>query len=87
MVRLSATTPLAVGENDVEARAAICGGLSWLGVSLNLARNRSGENPISEPASPCAVHVLPSQEDRQIAYHTRALSHEVFPNSRGEGCW
>ena len=49
-----------IGENDVEARAAICGGLSWLGVSLNPARNRSGENPVSEPASPCAVHVLPS---------------------------
>ena len=63
-----------IGENDVEARAAICGGLSWLGVSLNPARNQSGENPVSEPASPCAVHVLPSQEDRQIAYHTWALS-------------
>jgi acetate kinase len=63
-----------IGENDVEARAAICGGLSWLGVSLNPARNRSGENPVSEPASPFMVHVLPSQEDRQIAYHTWALS-------------
>ena len=63
-----------IGENDVEARAAICGGLSWLGVSLNPAWNRSGENPVSEPASPFMVHVLPSQEDRQIAYHTWALS-------------
>jgi acetate kinase len=63
-----------IGENDVEARAAICGGLSWLGVSLNPARNRSGENPVSEPASPFMVHVLPSQEDQQIAYHTWALS-------------
>src|ERR1700719_1981353 len=44
-----------IGENDVETRASICGGLSWLGVSLNPARNRSGENPVSEPASPCAV--------------------------------
>jgi acetate kinase len=65
-----------IGENDVEARAAICGGLSWLGVSLNPARNRSGKNPVSEPASPFAVHVLPSQEDRQIAYHTWALSQQ-----------
>src|SRR5580700_8354662 len=56
-----------IGENDVETRAAICGGLSWLGVSLNPARNRSGENPVSEPASPFMVHVLPSQEDQQIA--------------------
>jgi acetate kinase len=76
-----------IGENDVEARAAICGGLSWLGVSLNPARNRSGENPVSEPASPCAVHVLPSQEDQQIAYHTWALSQRSLSDSRGEGCW
>src|ERR1700733_6629755 len=63
-----------IGENDGEARAAICDGLSWIGVSLDESRNRSGEKPVSEPASPCAVHVLPSQEDRQIAYHTWALS-------------
>ena len=37
-----------IGENDVEARAAICDGLSWLGVSLDEARNRSADNPISD---------------------------------------
>jgi acetate kinase len=62
-----------IGENDVEARAAICGGLSWLGVRLDPAWNRSVENPISESASRCAVHVMPSQEDEQIARHTRKL--------------
>src|SRR5580700_7811277 len=62
-----------IGENDVEARAAICDGLSWLGLSLDEARNRFGENPISGPASRCAVRVLASQEDEQIARHTRAL--------------
>jgi acetate kinase len=73
-----------IGENDVETRAAICGGLSWLGVGLNPTRNRSGENPVSEPASRCTVHVLPSQEDEQIAYHTWALFHGVLSDSRGE---
>jgi acetate kinase len=63
-----------IGENDVEARAAICNGLSWLGVSLDPTRNQSGENPISDAASRCAVHVLPAQEDEQIARHTAALS-------------
>ena len=63
-----------IGENDVETRAAICGGLSWLGVSLDEARNRSANNPINDPRSRCAVHVLPSQEDEQIARHTWALS-------------
>jgi acetate kinase len=69
-----------IGENDVEARAAICGGLSWLGVNLDPGQDRLVENPISEPASRCAVHVLPSQEDEQIARHTWAL----FPRSLSE---
>jgi acetate kinase len=62
-----------IGENDIEGRVAICGGLNWHGVTLDPARNGSGENPISDPASRCAVYVLPSQEDEQIARHTRVL--------------
>ena len=62
-----------IGENDGEARAAICGGLSWIGVGLDEARNRSAHNPINDPASRCAVHVLASQEDEQIARHTWSL--------------
>ena len=62
-----------IGENDGEARAAICGGLSWIGVSLDEARNRSANNPINDPASRCPVFVLTSQEDEQIARHTWAL--------------
>jgi acetate kinase len=66
-----------IGENDVEARAAICGDLFWLGVSIDEARNRSASNPINDAASRCAVQVLASQEDEQIARHTKAL----FPRS------
>jgi acetate kinase len=66
-----------IGENDGDVRAAICGGLSWIGVSLDDARNRSATNPISDTASRCAVLVLASQEDEQIARHTWAL----FPRS------
>ena len=62
-----------IGENDAEARAEVCGGLSWIGISLDEARNRSVNNPISDPASRCRVLVLPSQEDEQIARHTWAL--------------
>jgi acetate kinase len=62
-----------IGENDGEVRAAICGGLSWIGVSLDEGRNRSADNPINDPASRCRVLVLASQEDEQIARHTRAL--------------
>jgi acetate kinase len=66
-----------IGENDGEARAAICDGLSWIGVSLDEARNRTSTNPISDPGSRCPVLVLASQEDEQIARHTWAL----FPRS------
>jgi acetate kinase len=63
-----------IGENDVATRAAICGGLSWLGVRLDEARNRSANNPINDTRSRSAVYVLPSQEDEQIARHSWALS-------------
>src|SRR5580698_4956244 len=43
-----------IGENDVEARAAICDGLSWLGLRLDPSRNRSANNPINGSGSRCA---------------------------------
>jgi acetate kinase len=63
-----------IGENDAEVRAAVCGGLSWLGISLDTTRNRSLEDPISNPALRCSVRVLPSEEDAQIATHTWDLA-------------
>jgi acetate kinase len=62
-----------VGENDEEVRAAICRGLSWIGVRLDETRNASANNPVNCPASRCSVRVLASQEDEQIARHTWAL--------------
>jgi len=62
-----------IGENDAEVRAAICGGLSWIGLRLDQARNRSAGNPLSAAASRCLVRVIASQEDEQIARHTWAL--------------
>ena len=62
-----------IGENDVEARSAICRGLSSIGVSLDEARNRSANNPINDAASRCEVRVMPSQENEQIARHAWAI--------------
>jgi len=62
-----------IGENDGEARAAICSGLSWIGVNLDEARNKSANNPINDPSSRCSVLVLASRESEQIARHTWAL--------------
>jgi acetate kinase len=63
-----------IGENDAEVRSTICGGLSWHGISLDEARNRSAANPLNSASSRCAVQVLPSREDDQIALHTAALA-------------
>ncbi len=62
-----------IGENDWEARAAICDGLSWSGLRLDQERNRSASNPINDTASRSQVMVLASQEDEQIAHHAWAL--------------
>jgi acetate kinase len=59
-----------IGEHDAEVRAEICSALSWLGIILDPARNRSLGDPISNPLSRCTVRVLPSEEDAQIAVHT-----------------
>lgn len=63
-----------IGENDGEARAAICGSLSWIGIRLDEVRNRSASNPINDHSSRCEVLTLASQEDEQIARHTWALT-------------
>ena len=62
-----------IGENDEEVRAGICRGLSWIGVSLDEARNASANNPVNDSASRGCVCVLPSQEDEQIARHAWTL--------------
>jgi acetate kinase len=62
-----------IGEHDWEVRAAVCAGLSWIGVALHDTRNRSATDPISDSASRCAARVFASQEDEQIARHTWAL--------------
>ena len=63
-----------IGENDCVVRAAICSGLSWIGIRLDGGRNQSACNPISEEGSRCSVVVLPSQENEQIARHTWTIA-------------
>ena len=52
-----------IGEHDAIVRAAICGGLAWLGIDRDSAQSKG------------AIHVrtLPSQEDAEIARHTWEL--------------
>jgi acetate kinase len=60
-----------IGEHDERVRAQVCAQLSSLGVELDAARNAAARGLVSRDASRCAVQVLPSQEDEQIARHTR----------------
>ena len=68
-----------IGENDAAARATICRGLAWFGIHLDVERNQRAINPISDAASRCAVRVIASKEDEQIARHTWALLRREHP--------
>ena len=63
-----------IGEHDTKVRAAICEGLAWMGVIIDEQHNRSAKNPLSTATSRCAIWVLASQEDEQIARHTWRLA-------------
>lgn len=62
-----------IGENDARARAAICDALCWIGVALDEGANQRGQGAISAATSRCAVRVVASREDAQIACHTARL--------------
>jgi acetate kinase len=63
-----------IGEHDAKARASICAGLTWTGLSLDEVRNRSAHNPISAAGSRVRALVLSTREDEQIARHAFALA-------------
>jgi acetate kinase len=62
-----------IGENSVPVRAAVCAKLAWLGVELDEAANAINGPRISTADSKVSVWVIPTDEERMIAEHTRAL--------------
>ena len=75
---LPALAPRAADERTANrtaavVRAAICVRLACLGIELDEVRNSLGQATISRENSRCAVQVLRSQEDEQIARHPWAL--------------
>jgi acetate kinase len=57
-----------IGQHDARVRGAICNRLGFMGVQLDAALNQQGAaGLVSRPASACAVWVLPSLEDEQMA--------------------
>jgi acetate kinase len=69
-----------IGEHDDAVRQSICERLAWIGVALNAQRNRDSAGPIQANGSRCAVWVVESDEDGQIARHTWDLTRRA---SRG----
>jgi acetate kinase len=61
-----------IGENDARTRAEVAAGCAWLGLELDEAANGAGGPRISREASRLAGWVVPTDEERVIARHTRA---------------
>jgi acetate kinase len=66
-----------IGEHSAPVRGSVCNGLGFLGVSIDAAGNQSNASTLSTKGSKVRVRIVPSQEDLQIAYHSRALLHRM----------
>jgi acetate kinase len=62
-----------IGENAPAVRAGVCRAAGWLGVDLDGAANEAGGPRISTPGSGAAAWVVPADEERVIAAHTRRV--------------
>ena len=63
-----------IGANAPQVRAAICDGLTYLGIGLDHARNLSGDTVISTPKARVTVEARLTDEEAMIAQHVRALA-------------
>ncbi len=66
-----------IGEHAAPIRAAVCRGAAWLGVELDAAANASGGPRISNPGGSASAWVVPTDENRMIARHTRDVLRAV----------
>ncbi len=62
-----------IGENSPEIRERILSGLEFLGIRLDVERNRKNQRFISTPDSPVRVVVLKTDEECMIARHTKRI--------------
>lgn len=60
-----------IGENSMLVRELVCRGAAWLGLDLDEAANHAGASCISTAASKVQAWVIPTDEERVIADHTR----------------
>lgn len=72
-----------IGENAPSIRAAICDNLDFLGIKLDPDRNAAHAPIISPDGHTPVVRVMPTNEERMIARHTRqVLSTALQPYSQ-----
>ncbi len=62
-----------IGERSVPVRARVGDKLAWMGVELDDAANEANAAKISTPGSRLPVYVIPTDEERMIALHTRRV--------------
>jgi acetate kinase len=62
-----------IGENSPRIRARVCEAARWLGVELDVAANDAGAVLASTPGSRVKVYVIPTDEEKMIAQHTREV--------------
>jgi acetate kinase len=62
-----------IGERAPEIRERVCRKAEWLGVRLDPAANAAGGPRITTADSPVSAWVIPTDEERMIAIHTRRM--------------
>lgn len=63
-----------IGENAPVIRKRICEGFNYLGIELDVRKNRKSENIISTKNSKVKVYVIPTDEEIMIATVTKKLN-------------
>jgi len=62
-----------IGEHDASVRAEICGGLAFLGIELDGAKNAQNAAVISNAGGYVTVRIIRTDEEAQIARHVFRL--------------
>ncbi len=62
-----------IGEHAAAIRQSVCRNARWLGVEIDPSANASGGPRVSAATSRVSVWVIPTDEERMIARHTRNL--------------
>ena len=66
-----------IGEHSAVVRREVCRRLGFLGIALDEGRNQQNSGTISTETSAVVLRIVPSEEDRQIARHTRRLMRDA----------